>query len=300
MIHNYNKIFLEIKRLINKSALMWFEFVTFVSVFICLLCLFGVLPAYALYSLIWLVPSGIALLLAMRFFHHKAELLARNQLISIMAFHAKQVFETYEQELPDTHISDSRIKMCYLSKNGIDVDGALKRLDSNVDAYNKLTLSFIDECDKREDELYDLLSPETLFQYASKAHVLRIRANELGLTKLTDTVFFHEIEAYAGNYDIVRANWQKLSFELDEVYEYLSQYANSLGLRGNNYTAAKGMTLKKWGEQLQEAFNALEAYDTVKAKQLLNELIQCHIDADITKTLQEIVANIDDIMAGLY
>ena len=58
------------------------------------------------------------------------------------------------------------------------------------------------------------------------------------------------------------------------------------------------MTLKIWGEQLQDAFKALEAYDTDKAKQLLNELMQYHINADMTKTLQEIISGIDYITTG--
>lgn len=58
------------------------------------------------------------------------------------------------------------------------------------------------------------------------------------------------------------------------------------------------MTYKRWGEQLQEAFNALETYDTIKAKRILSELIQYQIDTDITKTLQSIIANIDEIMAN--
>ncbi len=298
MIHNYSKIFSEIKRLINKHIFICLGFMTSISVIICLLCLFDVLPVYALYSLILFVPAAVILLSAVHFIDHRIEQLARTWLISMMASHAKQVFETYSHDFPDTHISDSRIKMCYLSKNGIDVDGALKRLNSDVDAYNKLVLSFIGECGKCEDEIYDLLSPQTLFQYAHKVHALRVRSNELGLIKLTDTTFFHEIEAYAGNYDVVRANWRKLSSELDEVYECLSKYADSLGIKDNSAAVKDDMTLKKWGEQLQDAFKALEAYDTDKAKQLLNELMQYHINADMTKTLQEIISGIDYITTG--
>ncbi len=300
MIHAYHKIFTDFKKLTNKSAFILFAFMTFVSLFICLLCMFKVLPPQAMYSLIWLLPTGLTLLITIHIYNRKADIIIKNQLISITASHARQTFEAYCRDFPDTYISDSRIKMCYLSRNGIDVDGALKRLNSNIDVYNKLALSFIKECGKFEDELYDLLTPQTLLQYAAKAHALRVQANKLGLTKLTDTIFFHEIEAYSRCYDTVKANWGKLSLDLDEAYGHLSKYIKSLGLDDNNDSFSKGMTLQKWNAQLQEAFNALEAYDTDKAKHIFNELISRQPDTDISKTLQEIVSNIDEITTGAY
>ena len=54
--------------------------------------------------------------------------------------------------------------------------------------------------------------------------------------------------------------------------------------------------LKNGGEQLHEAFDALETYDPDKARSILNELLQYQIDADITQNLQNIVANIDEVL----
>ena len=41
---------------------------------------------------------------------------------------------------------------------------------------------------------------------------------------------------------------------------------------------------------------ALETYDPDKARSILNELLQYQIDADITQNLQNIVANIDEVL----
>ncbi len=57
------------------------------------------------------------------------------------------------------------------------------------------------------------------------------------------------------------------------------------------------MTFKKWGEQLQEAFQALEVYDTDKAKTILNELVKFPIDSDLNNALKGIISNIDEMMA---
>lgn len=298
MEYNYNRILEEIRQLVNKSAFVWLSFMGSVSLLIGILCAVGVLPMQALWALSGIIPTAVALAFAVAYYHKKAETFAKKQQISVMAFHAKKAIDTLQQEFPDTFVSDCQIRMRYLAKNGIDVDNALKRLDGNVDSYNQLVLSFLGESDELEDELFDLMQPETMLQYGYKAHTLRVKANELGVTTLTDTAFFHEIESYAGNMDVVRDNWKKLSFELDETYGIFFEYIKSLGLENPPGKEDSQMTCKHWGECLQEAFNALETYDTIKAKRILSELIKYQIDADVTKTLQSIIANIDEIMAN--
>lgn len=299
MDYNYNRIFDEIKQLINKSALLWVAFMAGTSLLIGVLCVTGILPASALWSFLWIVPVGLSLGFVVRYYHKKAELLAKKQQISMMAYHAKKVMENLQQQFPDTFISDCKIKMHYLSKHGIDIDAAMARLGNNVETYNELVMTFLRESDKREDTLYDLMQAETLIQYAQSAHTLRVKANELGIINLTDTAFFHEIEAYAGGLDIIRDNWKKLSFELDEAYNILSEYIKSIGIKDDAVDKeGNHITFKMWAEQLQEAFNALEIYDTKKARTILSELIKFQIDSDITTTLQGIITNIDEMMAN--
>ena len=299
MEYPYNQITDELKQLVDKFALIWLALMTGMSLIIGALCLFGYLPAAALWSLLWIVPTGIFLLIAVYYFDKKAKQLAQKQQISAMAYHAKQVLNSLQEQIPDTLISDSKIKMRYLARHGIDIDAAMARLGHNVEAYNELALAFLRESDKYEDTLYDLMQPDTLMQYGTNAHSLRVKANELGIVNLTDTAFFHEIEAYAGSLDVIRDNWKKLSLELDEAYTILSEYTKSLGLKDDAIDQnGNHMTLKKWSEQLQEAFNALETYDTAKAKKILSELVKFQIDSDITKSLNSIITNIDEMMAN--
>lgn len=300
MEYSFNRISDEMERLITKSALLWLAFMTGVSLIIGMMCLCGLLPTAALWSLLWIIPTGISLLIATYFFRKKAKALAQKQQISAMAHYARQVLNNLlQQQIPDTLITDSKIKMRYLARHGIDVDAAMARLGHNVETYNELALAFLRESDKYEDTLYDLMQAGTLMQYGTTAHTLRVKANELGIINLTDTAFFHEIEAYAGGLDVIRDNWKKLSLELDEAYSIFSEYAKSLGLReGATDEDGNLMTFKKWSEQLQEAFNALETYDTTKAKRILNELIKFQIDSDITNSLKKIITNIDEMMAS--
>ena len=106
------------------------------------------------------------------------------------------------------------------------------------------------------------------------------------------------MEAFADNPEVVEANWDKLEFEWNEACDIFTDYIQSLGLK-EHATDKNGnqITFKKWGEQLQEAFDALEVYDTKKARNIINELMQYQIDADINKKLESIVANIDEIIS---
>ncbi|MDE6219632.1 MAG: hypothetical protein K2G51_04240, partial [Lachnospiraceae bacterium] len=284
---NTNRTFDELKHLVDKSAMLWLIWMTGVSLTIILLRLAGALPPAALWSLVWIVPTALSLWVVVRRYHKKVKILAQKQQISMMAYHAKQVLEHLQRQIPDTLITDSKIKMRYLARHGIDIDAALARLGHNVEQYNELAMTFLANSDKYEDTLYDLMQADTLMQYGANAHILRVKANELGLINLTDTAFFHEIESYAGELDVIRANWKKLSFELDEAYSLLSEYIKSLGLKDDAVDQdGNHMSFKKWGEQLQKAFQALETYDTQKAKAILNELVKFPIDSDITKALK--------------
>lgn len=251
------------------------------------------------YSVFYMLPKVALYCVAFPLFlaiTKRTCLLLKKQKLAIMAYQAKQTFDEM-QEFPDTFVTDCKIKMRYLAKNGVDVDTALKNMNGDIDKYNDFMLTFVGESHRKEDELFNLMEPDTLLQYGAKAHALRVKANALGLKNLTDTAFFHEMEAYAGKLDIVRANWKKLSFEWDEACDIFTDYIQSLGLK-NHASDQNGnqITFQKWGEQLQEAFQALDAYDATRARNILNELLQYQIDADIMKNLRSIVSNIDEIL----
>ena len=298
MEHNYHIILEETNKLIRRHAIILISFLAGASVIIVSLYAAGILPKEALWSFLGMFPAVCAVIAGTLSCRRKTVDFAKKQQISIMAFQAKKAINFLRQEFPDTFISDSQISMRYLARNGINVDSALKKLDGNVDAYNQRVLSLLGESDRLEDELFDLMQDDTILQYGHMAHALRLRVSELGVLRLADTAFFHEIEAYAGNLDVVRDNWEKLSFELDETYHVFFGYIKSLGLENASGREDCRMTCKRWSERLQEACNALEAYNTIEAKKILSELIKYQIDAGINNTLQGIITNIDEIMAN--
>ena len=73
MNHIENHMFEEMKHLIDRSALIWLILMTSVSLLTGLLCLLGVLPHTALWSLLWLLPTAIVLCVVVHFYHKKGK-----------------------------------------------------------------------------------------------------------------------------------------------------------------------------------------------------------------------------------
>jgi uncharacterized protein YpmS len=285
-----NLILKELKETVNKWTIACFGLMAVISVVVCTLVLVDILPVYAIFTLAGYVP--LCILITVMLINNRRQLksFSKKMQISAAATNAKHVMDNLVQSYSDTYVNnESRDKMKYLSDNGVDITNALKKLNSNVEAYNKLAGEFLKECNVLEDDMYTLMHDKSLVEYASKAHELRIKSNALGLRNLTDTAFFHELEACTGDIEILENNWHKLSFELDESSAIIEEYINSLD---NN---AK-MTRKMWGERLQEAFVALENLDTDKAKAIFNELIECPMNSDTTSVLKNIVTSIDEVM----
>jgi HPt (histidine-containing phosphotransfer) domain-containing protein len=288
---NYNLILDELKQIVNKSAAAYLGLMAGVSVIVCILALSGVLPVYALISLAGYIPMCILLFVMLYNNRQKIKTLSQKVQISTAAYKAKQVMDPLVQGFSDTYVNDNcRVKMKYLSDNGVDVSSALNQINSNVELYNKLATDFLHESEALEDELYTLMNRQLLPEYASKVHELRVKSKALGLKNLTDAALFHEMEACIGDLDVLESNWEKLSFELDESNSLLEEYFKSLNDEDK-------MTRKMWGERLQEAFNALEAFDTGKARTILNELIASPVNSNMAEILKSIVTNIDEVMA---
>lgn len=177
----------------------------------------------------------------------RSELFMKKQKLSIMACQARQTFDSIS-ELSENFETDAKIKVRYLTKNGINVDQAIAAMDGNIEKYNDFILTFLGESSRKKNEMRALLNKDSIIQYGGKVHALRMKANALGITALTDTAFFHEIEAYAGNVELVSLNWEKLSLEWDEAVTAFTSYIKSLGLN-EHATDSEGnqISFKKWG-----------------------------------------------------
>jgi hypothetical protein len=296
-MNNNNIILNEFKVTVNKCALASFSLMAIVSVVVSILVLTGVFPTFALVSLLGYIPLCI-LILVMKYNNtKKINMFSKKMQISAAASNAKKVMDSLVKSYSNTTYVDedcSRIKMQYLTDNGVDVSTALKKINNNVTHYNKLAKEFINDCDKLEDDLYSLMRKRSLAEYASKAHELSVKSNTLGFRNLTDTAFFHELEACTGNLEVLENNWEKLSFELDESSALLEEYIKSLDADSDKKTQ---MSRKMWAQRLQEAFKALEALDTDKAKEIFVELIDSPVNSNMTSILQNIVTGIDEVMA---
>jgi hypothetical protein len=289
---NNNILIEELEGTVNKWSKALLGLMGGVAVIVGILAATGLVPVYSLLILAGYVPVCILVMVLINHSNKKLITLSKKIQISAAACKAKNVMntlvESYKYSAADKEAS--REKMQYLSDNGVDVGSALKQVNSNIEKYNKLATDFINECNVLEDDLYTLMQKKSLSEYATKARELRLKSNALGFRNLTDTAFFHELEACTGNLELLENNWQKLSFELDESSALLEEYIKSL--------SANQFSKKAWAERLQEAFNALEELDTDKAKAIFIELMENPLNSDVAAVLKNIVASIDEVMVN--
>jgi hypothetical protein len=291
---NNNVLIEELEGTVNKWSKAILGLIGGVAVIVGILAATRLVPVYSLLILAGYVPVGILILALMNNSRKKLDTLSKKIQISAAACKAKNVMntlvESYKYSDASADTEASREKMQYLSDNGVDVGSALKQVNSNIEKYNKLATDFISECNVLEDDLYTLMQNKSLSEYATKARELRLKSNALGFRNLTDTAFFHELEACTGNLELLESNWQKLSFELDESSALLEEYIKSL--------SANQFSKKAWAERLQEAFNALEDLDTDKAKTIFVELMENPLNSDVAAVLKNIIASIDEVVAN--
>jgi hypothetical protein len=291
---NNNILIDELVGTVNKWYKAIFGLMGGVAVIVGILAATRLVPVYSLLILAGYVPIAILILVLMNDSRKKVNTLSKKIQISAAACKAKNVMntlvESYSHSDAPIDVESSREKMQYLSDNGVDISSALKQVNSNIEKYNKLATDFISECNNLEDDLYTLMQKKSLSEYATKARELRLKSNALGFRNLTDTAFFHELEACTGNLELLENNWQKLSFELDESSALLEEYIKSL--------SANQFSRKAWAERLQEAFNALEVLDIETAKTIFIELMENPLNSDVAAVLKNIIASIDEVVAN--
>jgi hypothetical protein len=290
---NNNILIEELEGTVNKWSKAIFGVMGGVAVVDIILVATRLVPVYSLLIIAGYVPVSVLILILMNDNRQKLNTLSKKIQISTAACKAKDVMNTlvksYSYSDASNNSKASKEKMQYLSDNGVDITSALKQVNSNIEKYNKLAADFINECTVLEDDMYTLMQKKSLSEYATKARELRLKSNALGFRNLTDTAFFHELEACTGNLEILETNWQKLSFELDESSALLEEYIKSLSDNAQ-------FSRKAWVERLQEAFNALEVLDTDTAKEIFIELMENPLNPDVAAVLKNIIASIDEIV----
>lgn len=110
-----------------------------------------------------------------------------------------------------------------LTNNGVNLDQALEFL-GDLDFYDETLQTFLKENETRVPNLLKYKEELNMTDYAILVHALKSDAKYLGLTKLAEIAYEHELASKANNIDAVNSKFQELNDEIERATEIANKY----------------------------------------------------------------------------
>ena len=111
----------------------------------------------------------------------------------------------------------------YLLSKGIDLETVIN-YTGDLEMYHEILLEFYEGLDNQFETIKN--SVNDLSNYAILVHALKSNARTLGLTKLADTAYAHEMESKANNHDFVLNELANLQNAVVEAKSLIEAYKN--------------------------------------------------------------------------
>lgn len=114
----------------------------------------------------------------------------------------------------------------FLEQNGIDVAQGLELL-GDMDMYNETILDFLEEQKTRIPALKEYEEKEDCENYAILAHAMKSDSKYLGLTKLIEIAYTHELKGKEKDIAYIHDNFVAFMEEANRVGNVLQEYINA-------------------------------------------------------------------------
>lgn len=111
----------------------------------------------------------------------------------------------------------------YLITAGIDLNTVIN-YTGDLQMYHEIILEFYEGLDEQFNTIKNSMSD--LPNYAILVHALKSNARTLGLTKLADAAYAHELASKEGNATFVNENIMSLETAIAEVKTLIGNYKN--------------------------------------------------------------------------
>ena len=115
----------------------------------------------------------------------------------------------------------------YLKDNGVDVDHALELL-GDMEMYNSTVSDFVSEVDDKWNRIVDYKNNSDMENYAIEVHSLKSDSKYLGLMKLADIAYQHELKSKEKDVNYVNEHFSELEDEFNLAMSIIKKYENSI------------------------------------------------------------------------
>ena len=114
----------------------------------------------------------------------------------------------------------------YLKKNGVNLKYALDLL-GDMEMYNMTLSDFLDEVENKWLMIKKYKDNSDMKNYATEVHSLKSDSKYLGLMKLADIAYQHELKSKDGDVSYVNEHFSELENEYNKIINVIKKYDNS-------------------------------------------------------------------------
>ena len=115
----------------------------------------------------------------------------------------------------------------YLRSQGVNLDQALENL-GDMEMYNMTVEDFLSEVEEKWQRIEDYKLQNNLKDYSIEVHSLKSDAKYLGLVRLADIAYQHELASKEENADYVNNNFNYLEEEYQKALQIIKNYKENI------------------------------------------------------------------------
>ncbi len=161
----------------------------------------------------------------------------------------------------------------YLKNAGINVDEVMN-FWGDMEAYKDNLLEFLTTVDTKIKELESYKNNTEISSYTMLAHSLKSETRYLGLNKLSDIFYTHELKGKENNIDYIKSNFTEIENGVNKVKSDLKDFLNSTTIKKSLLVVDDSNIIINYIENLVKSdYNVIRANNGIEAVNKINENI---------------------------
>ena len=120
----------------------------------------------------------------------------------------------------------------FLKNNNVNVDQSLE-LFGDIETYNETLLEFQKSLGQKLQEIDTYYKLGDMPNYAIYVHSLKSDCKYLGLMKLADICYEHELKSKENDLEFVKQNFERLEEEYNKSMELMKEYIDKFNIQSN-------------------------------------------------------------------
>ncbi|MCR5609235.1 MAG: response regulator, partial [Lachnospiraceae bacterium] len=179
----------------------------------------------------------------------------------------------------------------YFAKDYMDVDKALEYMNNDVSQLEGILRALPVKFAGMKDILIDYLKNGDMSNYCIKVHALKSNARSVGLDRIADIAYQHEIKSEQADYGYVSENFFKLEELIDKfIVDAKLFYSGELDEKEDDYCVDMDFVMTK----LKLAKERLEDFDNIGARPYIEEILKHKLNPELYSYISAIAGFIDE------